>query len=374
MDRCRSRSFPLRRSLPLSLSLPLALAACAPAPQAPTPPVDAAQAARREALHRAGPAAPLVLHPVMVLSRASAEVAEVLGLVLERRGGSAMVVAPTPFEPGEAPWSEVPALLGAHVRAQPEPAAFHLYAQFLGDPRQGPTEVRFAVVDAAGDLVWADRQVPGDAAFDRTAGRDRDPLGCASLVADRLFALADWRPVAGAPEGAFAERFRARSGVPDPKELAAMRARAAALGRSLAQADFAVLPTVSLPADAASAARIAALAQQQLGCRQAVAVERAALALRPSSNEQRRLYDLVAAARAALQAQPIDAAYALVCDLGLDPDGGHGFVHTVVLSRAGELVVADFQNDQSPSFQRRPPRQLADAEQLAVARLAEVLR
>ena len=60
--------------------------------------------------------------------------------------------------------------------------------------------------------------------------------------------------------------------------------------------------------------------------------------------------------------------------LCLDPDGGHGFVHTVVLSKAGELVAADFQNDQSPSFQRRPPRQLADAEQLAVARLRELLR
>ena len=46
----------------------------------------------------------------------------------------------------------------------------------------------------------------------------------------------------------------------------------------------------------------------------------------------------------------------------------------VVLTKAGELVLAEFQNDQHALFQEHAPKALADGEKLAVAMLARVLR
>jgi hypothetical protein len=45
-----------------------------------------------------------------------------------------------------------------------------------------------------------------------------------------------------------------------------------------------------------------------------------------------------------------------------------------VLTKAGELVLAEFQNDQHPLFQQHAPKTLADGERLAVAMLARALR
>ncbi|MGE3173684.1 MAG: hypothetical protein AB7O97_13755 [Planctomycetota bacterium] len=382
----------------LTLSLGV-LAGCSPA-QAPEA-ADPALAARRAALHAAGLRAHLLLHPVRVLGRADADVADALGLVLERRGMAALGVATPPFDPGDADWAEVPDLLRVHVRGAARPTGggetgsggtgadgepgdgrdgWHLYAQFLGDPRRGPTEVRFAIVDAAGDPVWIDRQLPGDPAFRRTAGRDPDPLGCATLVADRLFELADWRPARGGVEdGAFQRRWRAKSGLPDDAERAAIAQRLVALRRDLATATFAVWPSLrSVPPapDAqppASAPALAARLMDELGCAAATAVDRPPLVVAATSNEQRRLWDLAAALQQALRAQPIAADFAVAVDLALDTSG-RGMVHVVVATRAGDVVLADLQNDQHRDFRRLAPKTAADGEALAVARLRELLR
>ena len=363
--------------------LPLALfvfaAGCAPARDiVAQEPADAATHARRSALHTAGITAALTLLPVRVLGRPDQNVAEALGLLLEHQGMPDLEIAEPAFDAADAAWDAVPALLRAHVRGTtPTPMPRHrLYAEFLGDPRTGPSEVRFVVVDSAGELVWADRQTPADKDFKRTAGRDPDPMGCATLVAERLFRLANWKKAPGTVrDGRLAELWRMKSGAPDQADLTAMAKRRAALTAALPKVRIAVLPTLAgAKPDAASAQRLAGLVAADLGCEAAAPSDGANLTVAPSSNEQKRLWGLAAALRATLAKTPAAADYVLVADIGLHPEGKRGFVHVVLATKVGDLVVTDFQNDQHPMFQEHAPTRLEDAEKLAVARLAHLLR
>lgn len=367
---------------PLAFALlPLTLFALATgcAPAQGSEPTDPATQARRDAVHAAGITAPLTLLPVRVLGRPDRSVAEALGLVLEHQGMPDLEIGEQAFDAADAVWDAVPARLRSHVRGASTTGAtprYRLYAEFLGDPRSGPTEVRFVVVDSAGELVWADRQTREDRDFKRTAGRDPDPMGCATLVAERLFRLANWKKAPGTVrDGKLAELWRLKSGAPDKADLAAMAKRRAALTAALPRVKIAVLPTLAgAKPDAPSAQRLAELITAELGCEAAALPHGASLTVTPSSNEQKRLWGLATALRATLAKTPADADYVLVADIGLHPDGKRGFVHVVLATRAGDLVVTDFQNDQHPTFRAHAPARLEDAEKLAVARLAHLLR
>lgn len=336
--------------------------------------------ALQHALHVGGVKTPLVLHPIRLLGRPSAQVDEALGLVLETQGMSDLEIAAAAFEsPKDTKWEDVPLLFGAHVAKLGGDAAkrHHVYAEFLGTPKTGPEEVRFVVVDGAGHVVLVDRQTPADRDFQRTAAKDPDPLGCSSLVADRLFALADWKKAPGSVrDGKFGKGWKERSGVPDTAEFAAMKVRLTALREGLATARIAVLPTLANGGhDAASAARLAEALGKALGCRAEAVADGAKLEVAPGSNEQKRLWGLARALKGSLGKAPVAAAdYALVADLGVDAEGKHCYLHLALTTAAGEFVVVDFQNDQSPAVQKAMPQTLADAEALLVARLGTLLQ
>ena len=70
----------------------------------------ASQPSRLEALQAAGPRVGLVLCPVRVLGRADPNVANALGLVLERSGMTSLETLTGEFVPAPSgSWSEVPA-------------------------------------------------------------------------------------------------------------------------------------------------------------------------------------------------------------------------------------------------------------------------
>lgn len=366
-------------TLRLPAFLLAAVATLAAVPSLAQEPATGGQADRRAQLQQAGVGATLTLWPVRLLGRTNDNVADALGLVLERQGMPSLASAPAAFDAKELAWDAIPAAFGAHVKANAGKAgvpagSYSLYAEFLGDPEQGPTEVRFVVVDAAGETVLVDRQTPADATFRRTAGADRDPLGCASCVGERLFELAGWKKVAGGVrDGRFAAMWEKKSGAPDRKERAAMQQRAGAMREGLASARVAVFTPVWAKADEVDGARFAAAVRQGLACKDASAVS-VTLAVAPAANQQKRLYDLAAAAKAQLLKQPIGADYAVAVELGFDAAGKSGFTNVVVLTKAGELVLAEFQNDQHALFQEHAPKNLADGERLAVAMLARALR
>ena len=365
--------------MPFTLLPVLFFAACASAVDAAQDPAPTLEQSRRAELQRAGVGAQLTLWPVRLLGRADANVADALGLVLEKSGMPSLEAAGSTFDAKDLAWDAIPAAFGAHVKANAgkggvPSGGWSLYAELLGDPKSGPKEVRFVVVDAQGDPVLVDRQTPADATFRRTAGADPDPLGCVTCVAERVFELAGWKKVAGGVrDGRFAAMWQKKSGAPDRQERAAMQQRRAALRGDLAAADFVVFAPLWHEAAGVDGPRFAAAVQQALACKSATAVA-VPLEVAPSSNQQKRLYDLAGAAKARLAQEPAAAAYALAVDFGFDADGKRGYANVVVLTKAGELVLAEFQNDQHPLFQQLAPKTLADGERLAVAMLQKVLR
>ncbi|MCA8952391.1 MAG: hypothetical protein KDE27_22970 [Planctomycetes bacterium] len=353
----------------------IATSACS-AQETQQAPVDPATAARQQALQTAGVAAPLTILPVRVLGRGDTNVAAAVGLVLEQHGMSDLEVAETAFDPRDLAWADVPAAFGKHVADAAPPSPRHrLYAEFLGTPRTGPTEVRFVVVDGDGNVVLVDRQRPKDPAFERTAGRDPDPFGCSQLVGLRLFERLHWRAVpGGAKEGRFAARWRRASGVPDAAERKAIDERRAALRATLATASVEIWPSLwQGKPEAASAVRLAQLLGEELGCRTTVAAAPPALEVAAGSNEQKRLWDLVRAAQRALRSHPAATDYVAIADIAFADAGARGFVHVALLSGKGEVVAAELQNDQGRRYRQMAPKGLEDGERLATAMLAATL-
>jgi hypothetical protein len=340
---------------------------------------DTGQAQRLAELKKAGPHAALVLLPVQVQGQPSRKVAEVLGLVTESYGMDNLDAPEAEFAPpADTPWEQVPARLGEFLKQNRPKGDYVLYAQYLGEPKSGPTEVRFVVLDAAGQAVLVDRQSPKDADFKRTAARDPDPMGCSVLVADRLFSQLGWPKRSGEAkeDGKFARLWAEASGTPNEVERAELQRRAAKLKAGLKTARIAVYPTcIGDTRSAESAARLATLVAKRLDCQTAAVDQPATIQLQPSSNEQKRLWDLARAFRDYLHANPPEAEYALVAEYYINPAGGPvGAVHFVVCEKSGEWVMVDFQNNQWEDFQRMAPKTVEDCERLTVERLVGKLK
>lgn len=359
-------------TLAMSVTLPAATG-CAQTP------ADPAQAARLQALRSAGPKAALALCPIQVRGKPDRQVADVLGLVLEKYGMDRLEALDTAFTPPpDTPWEQMPAAFAEFLARRPPASDYVLYAEYLGEPKTGPTEVRFLVTDAAGHLLLTDRQTPADADFKRTAARDPDPMGCSVLVAKRLFSQLGWRKRSSlfAREGKFARLWAEKSGTPDPVERSAMKKRAEELKTALAGARIGVYATlVSNAPSTESATRLAELIRERLGCQTSVVQTPLPIQLQPTSNEQKRLWDLARAFREHLRSDPPQADYALMAEYYVDPAGGPaGAVHVVLCDARGQWVIVDFQNNQHEDFRRAAPRTVEDCDKLAVLRLARYLR
>ncbi len=342
------------------------------------PPTDPAQLAAWQALRDAGPGAPFVIYPARVLNRPDRTVAEVIALILEKQGMDNLDIAAAEFvPPPDADWNAVQSGFSAFVARQPTGSAYSLYAEFLGDPKTGPTEVRFLVLDPTAQLVLSDLQTPSSKAFKRTAARDPDPMGCSVLVATRLFTRLDWKEQAVEKgKGKFAQLWAEKSGTPSDAERAAMEKRAAELTANLIGARVTVYATlIGEQTDGQSAERLAEGIAKSLGCRASASDRALGIRLAPSSNEQKRLWDLARALRDALRAEPCETEYAVLAEYYIGPgDKSVHAVHFVLCDKAGDWVVVDFQNDQWEDFQRLAPRSAADCDRLAIERLEKRLK
>lgn len=355
------------------------LCGCTPhrATTTPDSPADAEQRRRCDTLRARGPTASMTILPVRLLGRPDANVADALGLVLEKAGMSNLEPAESAFvSSDEANWAEAPARLSEFVQAHPVRTAYVLYAEFLGDPASGPREVRFVLVDSSGNVVLSDRQTPADADFRRIALRDPDPMGCSLLVSERVFSRLGWKKQAAASEGRFARVWAEKSGLPSPAEFAAIRQRTEQFKAHRKAAVVEVQPTLAAGArDAESGQRLARLIDASLGTTGRPADAVRPLTVAPTTNELKRLWDLARALRESVRHSPPTADYTIVADILFDPaTPGHGSVHVVVCDRAGEWVLVDLCNDQHADWQRSSPTSRQDVEKLAAARIAAQLK
>lgn len=343
----------------------------APGAGAQDKPGDAAQTQRLEKLRAAGVKAPLTLLPVIVTERPSREVAEVLGLVLEKAGMEELAVSGAVVTlPEGTTWEQWPAVVGEVVRKDPPASGYVLLAEFVGTPQTGPKEVRFVIVDRDGALVLADRQTPADADFKKTAGADPDPMGCSVLVGERVRKLLNLPAASRKGEGKFAKLWAAKSRAPSAAEQTAMKKAQESFKKALRGSELAVFATlIGGTAHKDDAQHLAGALSKEFGCRAVVSETPFVADTKPSSNEQRRLWDLARAFRDRLRQSPLKSGYALVADYVLTPEGLPWTVHFVVCDAAGKWVVVDFQNNQWDDFKKVDPKSAADCDQLVVRRL-----
>jgi len=353
-----------------------------PLPAQVPPEKDSAQAQHLAKLKKCDPNnVSIALLPVQVWRKhpmvTSRMVADALGLVAESYGMNNLDAIDAEFiPPANAAWEQVPVHLAEFLKKNPPKNEYVLYAQYLGDPNGGPTEVSFVVTDAAGNLVLSDRQTDKDEDFKRIVPGDPDAMGCSVLVVERLFSRLGWQKVKGEPHGKFAHKWAQASGTPSDEEQAAMGQRAAKLKADIKTAQIAIYSTcIGEKRNTESAAHLASLVAQQLGCKTIKVDKPVSFQRQPTGNEQKLLWDLARAFRDYLRANPADSNYAMLAEYFVNPAGGPvGAVHFVVCEKSGDWVLIDFQNNTHEDFQRIAPKSIEDCDRLAIERLAKRLK
>lgn len=353
----------------------LAAWACSPASDSSGPgplPVTATASAE---LTKAGKGLALTVLATRLAGKPSVQVGEVVAMMLERAGMTDLQVGERVFVPSEgADLSLTARELGEHVRAGAPGERYTLFTDILGTPGKGIDEVRSVMVSPTGEVVWSDRLVKGEAAFEKAS--PTSPMDCCVLVARRLRPVLDlgnptgWR----AKNGPIAERIMRGSGVPDKAELGEIEKRAAAFRRAAPSATLLVYPARIGPESCVSCAAGLAEELNRAKLVKAVGGERAPeLTVRGDMNEQKVLWSMARSLSAYVKANPPGEDYVLLADYMMNGDRA-GAVHFAVCDRRGELVIVDFQNSHGADFKAVEPRTREDCGALVVRRLTGMLR
>jgi len=339
------------------------------------PPNAAAQSASESRFRAAGKSAAMTVAPTVTAGKPIAKVGEVVAMMLERSGMSNLETSAVAFTPPkDADLEATATAFGAFVKANPPTTEYILFTEFQGAPSKGVREIRAIVAAKTGEIVWKDRQAPGDKDFDRI--KPREPLQCCLLVADRL------RPVLGlsrpsqasAEGGKIASRWRKETGVPDKAEWTAIESRGRAFKKAAANSSLAVYPIRAGGSfSGESAASVAtAINDRKLTKAKAVAdgphIEAAG-----DINEQKVLWSMARAFSEHVKKNTPEADYVLFADYLMSKDGV-GAVHFAICNRKGELVVVDYQNNHHKDFIAINPKSREDCDRLLVKRLESVTR
>jgi hypothetical protein len=360
------------RATKISAAVGLVAAAIGFGPAVGADSPDEQAAARFKA---AGKAAPLTVFPVLLAGKPSAQVGEVVAMLLEQAGMTNLETSDVVFTPPDGTDAAAASRAFAEfVRTNPPTTEYALWADFRGTPGKGVNEVRAVVVSSKGEIVWQERQAPGDAVFDRV--KPREPLQCCVLVVQRLrpfLKLGD--PTAGgAPAGKIARRWQKATGLPDEAERAAMAKRAEAFKNSAAKSTLLVYPARTGEAHSAeSAVAIAASVNGKRLAKALAAEQGPRLPLVRDMNEQKVLWSMARGLSEYVKKNPPAADYVLLSDYMLGKDAARG-VHFALCDRDGGLVVVDFQNSHSPDFKALKPKSRSDCDALVVKRIQAHLR
>lgn len=335
------------------------------------PAASAGQARPLDQLKSAGKDASLTVLPVGLGGKPLPQVGEVLGILLEQAGMKNLEIGATEFRaPEEADPAQIATAFGEFVRANPPATDYALYADFLGSPGKGFTEVRGVIVNKQGEVVWQDRQTADDADFKRL--KAGEPMTCCVLLVKRL------RPVLNlgnpnrrdAPKGKLAQRWAQKTGVADDAELKAINERQQAFKKAASKATLVVYPVrVGSNSNIESAVHLAKLLNDAGLTKATAASEGPQLDIKANMNEQKVLWDMAHAFRAHVQAHPPEADYALFADYLMMNKDAVGEVHFAVCDRKGQLVIVDYQNDHHDDFNAIRPKSAEDGDRLVLKRL-----
>ena len=318
----------------------------------------------------------LTIVPVMLAGNASKEVADAVGLILEKEGMPNISTTDADFRPPtDASVEKTAELFAEFTRRNPVEGDCALFADFRGKPGVGVDEVRGILVNRAGEVIWTDRQTPTDADFKRI--KPRNPMTCCVLLTERLKPVFHLDELKSKPtgEGRMARLWAEKSGTPTDEQRAAMSARVEQMKASLANSTVLVYPAlVNAQAQRENAERMRELVAAEFKCAVLVAEDDLRIEVAPNSNEQKRLWDLAKSFRQHVRQSKPDADYAVYPEYTIRPrDGKVWAVHFVVCNRAGQWVIVDFQNEYQPDFKRIQPKNTNDCDRLVIRRLSNYL-
>jgi hypothetical protein len=318
----------------------------------------------------------ITVYPVVLADQPNAQVATVVGSLLERGGMPDVQVGEARFTPDAAQdLAARSTAFTAFVKQQKLTTERALFVDVAGTPKTGIERMQAVLVDADGKVLWSEQHRAGEPVFDEQ--KPKEPLDCCVFVVQRLrepLGLAD--PLrAGAKEGKLGASMKADAGVPSAEEQRAIDARRTAFATVAATTAIRVLPPrvgKDWPAAAATdlAARLAAA-----GFTKAIA---ATIAIpfenKASSNEQAVLWSGVASLQKAVRAAPPGTDYLLATDFLMAGENRVGAVHCYLLAPNGDVVWVDYQNSHHDDFRSINPAATAGCVELAARRVAQALR
>jgi hypothetical protein len=305
--------------------------------------------------------------------------AETLGLLLEEKGYDKFEVTDADFQfPTDTTAREKrAAAFGKFVRELELKTDYALGIEFTIHIEKSWQEEYLVIVDANGDIVWEDRQGPGDRAFDEDyTGSElgRLELTCSRLMPVMGLAKLPEKELAADKKLALRE-MRAKE-PPSKSEFAAMDERLKTMKRTGASARVLVYPARvgGDHTDQTCATHLAELLNEAKLYQATMAKTGPLLEDAGWPNEMQVLWLFARAAREYTQQNPVDSDYVLFADYWFAPDGRVWAVHFVVCDRAGDWVIVDLQNNHQEDFQRIYPKTLADCDRLVCERLKTHLR
>jgi hypothetical protein len=315
-----------------------------------------------------------------VATNMSKNLAEVIGLMLERGGVQQIEIADTQFLPSEKDdLAKLAAAFGQFVRSQDLKTEYALYGQFLGTPGKGVDEIRLVAVDRQGKVVLSehrDRQQ-----LSQLGEKKVDPMIASYHLVCRLqgpWGLADPNRK-DAPQGKMARLWAEKSALPPKSEQEAMKSRLDGLKKTIKTCTVAVFPVrVSGKGDEQVAARLAEMLTKAGFGRAKPAGADPKLDIKPNTNQTRIVWDIARALRDFLRKNPPAADYALLADYGIGrtPDGKMevGGVQFVLCDRKGDWVLVTLRNSHQPDFQQINPQSPDDCNRLVVEAITSDLR
>ncbi len=307
-------------------------------------------------------------------------VAELVGLFLERGGVKEIEIADAQFSPPEkGDQAKVSEAFGRFVQSRNLKTEYALYGEFVGTPVTGVNEIRLIVVDRQGKVVLSELRDRQQLA--QHGEKKLDPMLASYYMVCRLqglWGLADPNRK-DAPEGKMARLWNEKSGLPPKNEQQAMQSRLNMLKQKIKTTTVAVYPVrISGTSDAPLAERLAEMLTNA-GLGRALAVNTdPKLQIQGSPNQTRILFDTARAFQAFLHKNPPEADYALLAAYGIghsaDGKSRVSGAQFVLCDRSGDWVLLDLKNDHHPDFQRINPQSPDDCNRLVIEAMKNDLR
>jgi hypothetical protein len=327
---------------------------------------------------------PIVLNSGKPIAGVSADMsknmAELVGLFLERGGIQDVEIADAQFVPPEKDdLPQVSEAFGQFVKSRKLSTEYALYGQFFGTPGKGLDELRLVAVDRQGKVVLSERRDRQQ--LSQLGEAKVDLMIASSHLVSRLQGLWGLAAPTGEtnPKGKMAQLWREKSGLPPESEIETMHSRLDALKKTIKTATIAVFPVqVSGKGDESATTRLAAmLTKEALGQADAVNTE-LKFDIKPSSNQVKIGWDIARAFQEFLRKNPPSADYALFVSYGIGrtSDGKPvvGGVQLILCDRKGDWVLATGRNEHQPDFQAINPQTPDDCNRLVIEVLKSELR